>query len=273
MDKSFNDYFDYDGKFNKDMYYMDVIAGANKAFTELFGNLTYSQMDKMILSYELDTLQDNIFKKSPFGWIYFIEDKVRKLIKVGMTQNIPKRISQLKTNYKFCGIESDFKIIALCASTCNLRDIESFFHEKFSMYHSYMEWYQINGEELLKMLSGYIRKNNLYNCYVDNVLIFHMLAKQWDNNLYVSNFTSEMPRKRLDPFYKNRLISIAESCKMDNWYNKIYDMFQYEIEQMYLDGNELNSKSIVNSIKKKYSSFNLMFYKKVIEDKNILCHV
>lgn len=273
MDKTINDYFYYDGKFNKDTYYKDVIAGANRAFTELFGDLTYSQMDKMILSFELDTSHNNIFKKSPFGWVYFVEDKSRKLIKVGMTQNIPKRISQLKTNYKFCGIESDFKIIALCASIYNLRDIERFFHGKFSMYHNYMEWYQICGEELLKVLSRYIHKNDLYNCYIDNILIFHMLAKQRDDNLFMSNFTDEMPRKRLDPFYKNRLISIAESCKMDNWYNKIYDMFQYEVEHICLEGNELNAKSIADRIKEKYLCFNLMFYKKVIEGKNILCHV
>ena len=70
MNKDFECYITKDGKFKKELYYKNIIQGANKIFTELFGGYTYSQVENIIHSYTIKHSNRSIFNKSSFGYTY-----------------------------------------------------------------------------------------------------------------------------------------------------------------------------------------------------------
>ena len=224
-----NNYITESGRFDRNLYYKEVTEGANKIFTELFGELSSSQVDDIIQSFSIKQSNKSIFRKSSFGWIYFIKDEDRDLVKIGMTDDIIKRFSQLKTNYKFCGLQGKLKTIALCAvnGRYNLRNVEKFFHNMFSKYHNYMEWYTIDEEVLSCMLNEYIEKKHYTKNTVDGINIF-LMNDSYDK-LFQCNFTEEVVRKRLDPFYTERIISVVETHSLTFNHNKLYDVFLQQI--------------------------------------------
>lgn len=283
MDKEFEHYMTKNAIFDRDLYYKEVINGANRIFTELFGKFSYGQIKDIIQSFSIKQSNKNIFRKSSFGWIYFIEDEERGLIKIGMTDDVIKRFSQLKTNYKFCGLQGKLKTIAMCAVTgnqrYNRRNVEKFFHNMFFKYYNYMEWYKIDSKTLLSILNQYIDKKKYVGKNIDGINIF--LMNDYDEKLFQCNFTEEIVRKRLDPFYKEKIISIAETYSLEYSYNKLYDVFMNELNEIYLEDYWKkyfekvvnNLENVVNRIENKYLNLNKVFFEQVEKEKDVLLRI
>lgn len=283
MEKDLECYMTEDGIFKRDLYYKEVTEGVNKIFTKLFGRLSYSQVSDIIQSFSILQSDKSIFKKSSFGWVYFIQDEDRGLVKIGMTDDIMKRFSQLKTNYKFCGLQGKLKTVALCAITNNqrysMRSVEKFFHNMFSKYHSYMEWYKIEQETLLDILNKYIDKKNYASRNIEGINIF--LMNNSNEKLFQCNFTEEVVRKRLDPFYKKKIISIAETHSLELEHNRLYDVLMNELNEIYLEDlgkNYLenlgtNLENVVERIKNKYLDLSSVFFERVEKERNALTRV
>lgn len=268
MDKEFAYYITENGKFNKDLYYKEIVEGANKIFNELFGKYSCSQVNNIIQSYTIKQSNRSIFSKFSFGWVYFIEDKSRRLIKIGMTNNIPSRLSQLKTSYKFCGLKNDLKVVALCATSYRLRTVEKYFHDMFEKYHSYMEWFEINGSVLIDILQKYVLEKKYENKNVDGTFIFLMNDKSSD--MFNAKFTNEMPRKRLDPFYKDQIVSVAESHSLNDGHNRLYDILIDELKEMKMKGLKIDLEQVIDRIEKKYLDLDKVFFEQVEKEKDIL---
>ena len=278
-----NNYITENGKFDRNLYCKEVTEGANKIFTELFGALSFSQVDDIIQSFSIKQSNKSIFRKSSFGWIYFIEDEERGLIKIGMTDDVIKRFSQLKTNYRFCGLQGKLRTVAMCAvngnQRYNLRNAEKFFHNMFSKYHNYMEWYEIDSKTLLDILNQYIDKKEYASKNIDGINVF--LMNNFGEKLFQCNFTEEVVRKRLDPFYKKKIISIAETHSLEYGHNRLYDVLMNELNEIYLEdygekylerlGDSL--ENVVNRIKNKYLNLNKVFFEQVKKEKNVLVQI
>jgi len=271
MDKEFNHYITDEGKFDRDLYYKEIIEGANKIFTELFGKYLCSQVENIIQSYTIKNSSRSIFRKSSFGWIYFIEDKSRCLIKIGMTDNIPSRFSQLRTNYKFCGLKNDLEVVALCATSYKLRMVERYFHDMFKKYHNYMEWFAIDRTTLLGILQNYISNKKYNSKDVNGTLVF--LMNDTSSSMFKSDFTNEMPRKRLDPFYKDSIISVAENHSLNEGHNRLHDILMDELTEMHMEGLEIDFEKVISRIEDKYLDLNKVFFEQVEKEKDILLKV
>lgn len=271
MDKEFAYYITEDGKFNRDLYYKEIIEGANKIFTGLFGKYLCSQVNNIIQSYTIKQSNRSVFSKSSFGWIYFVEDKSRGLIKIGMTDDIPRRLSQLKTNYKFCGLKNDLKIIALCATSYQLLMVEKYFHDMFKKYHSYMEWFEIDSSVLIEVLQNYISEKKYESKNINRTLVLLMNDKI--SNIFNADFTNEMPRKRLDPFYKDQIISVAESHSLNDGHNRLYDVLMDELNEMHMKGLKIDFEHVIDRIEKKYLDLNRVFFEQVEKEKDVLLKI
>lgn len=271
MNKEFGYYITEEGKFNRDLYYKEVIEGANRIFTGLFGKYLCSQVDNIIQSYTIKQSNKSIFRKSSLGWIYFIEDKSRGLIKIGMTDDIPSRFSQLKANYKFCGLENNLEVIALCATTYQLIMVEKYFHDMFQKYHSYMEWFKIDSITLIDKLKYYIGEKKYESKDVNGTLVF--LMNDPSSSIFRADFTNEIPRKRVDPFYKDQIISVVESHSLNEGYNRLYDVLMNELNEMHMEGLEIDFKQVVGRIESKYLDLNKVFFEQVEKEMDILSKI
>lgn len=272
MEKEFEGYVTKDGHFNKELYYEDIVKGANKIFTELFGKYSRSQVENIIQSHSIKHLLKSIFSKSSFSWIYFIEDKLRGLIKIGMTDDVPNRFSQFKTNYKFCGLQNDLKLIGLCATFHNPKPVEKYFHNMFCNYHNYMEWFKIDSSTLIELLQKYIFEKKYESRNINEVLVF--LINDFNPERFKADFTNEMPMKRLDPFYENRVISLMEKNSLVEKDNKLYDIFMDELNEIPTECLNVTSKQlfeqIVDRIENKYLNLNKIFFEQVEKEKDVL---
>ena len=273
MDKDFKPYLTEED-------YRETLKGVNKIFTEFFGQFTFGQVNNIIQSFSIIQSDKSIFKKSSFGWIYFIEDKDRKLIKIGMTNDVISRFSQFKTNYKFCGLQGKLKIVALCAiskyNSNNLRNVEKFFHNMFAKYHDYMEWYKVDSDILLDILNKYVNKNKYTSKNISETNIF--LMNDYNEKLFQCDFSKEVVRKRLDPFYKEKVISIMERHSLEYGHDKLYDVFVNELNEIYIEDNGenylqkigKNAENVVKRIENKYLNLDDIFFKQIEKEKNIL---
>lgn len=81
--------------------------------------------------------------------VYFLRNESTGLLKIGCAKDIRKRISQIKTAFKFVGYDDELSLEAvhLCFSP-HLYITESFFHKEFSENRVKGEWFNIAKEEL-----------------------------------------------------------------------------------------------------------------------------
>ena len=95
-----------------------------------------------------------------------------------------------------------------------------------------------------------------------------------NSNMFIANFSNEMPRKRLDPFYKDQIISIAESHSLNDGYNKLYDVLMDELKEITVEclniPTEQLVEQIIDKIENKYLNLNKIFFEQVEKEKYVL---
>lgn len=80
------------------------------------------------------------------------------------------------------------------------------------------------------------------------------------SNIFKADFTNEMPRKRLDPFYKDQIISVVENYLLNKGHNRLYDILIDELNEMHMEGLEINFEHVIDRIEKKYLDLNRVFF-------------
>lgn len=82
-----------------------------------------------------------------------------------------------------------------------------------------------------------------------------------------------MPRKRLDSFYKDQIISVAESHSLNDGYNRLYDVLMDELNEMHMKGLEIDFEHVIDRIEKKYLDLNRVFFEQVEKEKDVLLKI
>jgi len=153
--------------------------------------------------------------------IYFLKDCNRKIIKIGITKNLDKRMMQIYSYYKYCGLNgNDLKLIGIYPISENdYKNAERELHNKFDKYKTIGEWFKISEHDFDKN--------------------FKILKRFMGVNIYVGELNSELylPVKikeeclyQYEINLKDKSISY-EKYKRDNidlkfWENEIVKYYQ-----------------------------------------------
>jgi Rha family phage regulatory protein len=79
--------------------------------------------------------------------VYIIKNAVTGLVKVGITNNIERRLSQLE-----CATGCELEVVYLHPIADNSKDIERKVHERFADYRQRGEWFNLDVNELINYL-------------------------------------------------------------------------------------------------------------------------
>lgn len=94
-------------------------------------------------------LQSNFYNNIPC--VYFIRNKYTKLIKIGKTKNIAKRISQIRSMFKnHFGVNDGLELIGILpVFNGEESKLETYLHKKYKYYNTYGEWFNIDFSVIL----------------------------------------------------------------------------------------------------------------------------
>jgi len=194
--------------YGNDIYSTKTLSNIRKLIDGIFEVFPQYKIEEFKYLYKLNKYYDGFD-----GCIYFIRDNTRNLIKIGYTQDLNKRVNDFNKHYEFCGLESDFSIIA-CFLTLkdHIKESEKFFHDLFQKFHYRYEWFDINNSELLIMLYRTIFESHGVMNNVNETLYFTFdilkKFKEFDPmskyNPRSFNVNENLISNRIDVYYKNR---------------------------------------------------------------------
>lgn len=83
--------------------------------------------------------------------VYFIRNQYTGLLKIGKTNNLPRRIKEIKNTFTFLGMDTQelvLEAISYCPYGMNNTDVEKYYHHKFKENRINGEWFDITYEDL-----------------------------------------------------------------------------------------------------------------------------
>lgn len=103
-------------------------------------------------------------------YIYFIRNEDNKLVKIGKTNNLNKRLKQIKRQFTHLGLIAPELTLIEYIETENSTKLEKVTHEKFKQYRAIGEWFDINELQIkqwiIDMKDIKIEKSNCINVRV-----------------------------------------------------------------------------------------------------------
>lgn len=76
--------------------------------------------------------------------------------------------------------------------------------------------------------------------------------------------------KGLIHFYKDQIISVAESHSLNDGHNRLYDVLMDELNEMHMKGLKIDFEHVIDRIEKKYLDLNRVFFEQVEKEKDVL---
>ena len=175
--------------------YLPQLENEISNLKDLYTNLVSTNhyiLNELYRSYWFETNRKNSF-------VYFIYNKVTKLIKIGCTENPIKRLKQLNSMFfNHFGVEDALELLTLYyVPDGSMQKAEKDFHEEFSKYRVHGEWFSIPNKELKNYFDNisrcYINKNKLlYSDYdlhyfCDNIKLNIKTPSEYDFAYYALN--------------------------------------------------------------------------------------
>ena len=77
-------------------------------------------------------------------YVYFIKNEDNGLIKIGKTNNLNKRLKQIKRQFTHLGLMAPELTLIEYMETEDSTKLEKIAHEKFKQYRAIGEWFSIN---------------------------------------------------------------------------------------------------------------------------------
>ena len=97
--------------------------------------------------------------------VYFIRNEYTGLLKIGKTNNLSRRITEIERCFNFLGFDTQklvIEAISYCPFGINNGKVETFYHNLFKEKRKNGEWFDVSYEELM---------NTLYCDYIINGVI------------------------------------------------------------------------------------------------------
>jgi hypothetical protein len=116
---------------------------------------------------------------------YLIRNLDNNNLKIGITNDLERRLKEIKKSFQFCGIEPHLKVECFIEYKDNI-NLESYLHSTFKKYNSQNEWFSIynindiiNELQYFKVGNNYFyNKDNSYIKYDDCKNIYKYMIKQ-----------------------------------------------------------------------------------------------
>lgn len=101
--------------------------------------------------------------------VYFIKNEYNGLIKIGKTEDFPRRLQQIKSWFYQCGLDPKLKVVMIHATFPKfLTQLEGYYHKQFKDKRKYGEWFEVN-ENLLtdwnNFGDGFVSINETLVCF------------------------------------------------------------------------------------------------------------
>ena len=193
--------------------------------------------------------------------VYFIRNKVNGLIKIGKTNRLSSRMSEIKRAFHFVGFDEQdlvLEAIAYCPFGMNNGKVETYYHKLFAEYRKDGEWFDIPYDVLFEnFYFDYIIDDVLvtvectidFKCGVKNVKLYEEQGKDYLKNQLKENLVQLYCKNNGMCDFRHELLEIFGK---DNFISAI-DVLSYIIE---VDGNLNLDKRIKNKIKEIISDTN-----------------
>ena len=97
-------------------------------------------------------LMDNEHKTSV---VYFIRNKYNGFLKIGKTNDLQRRISEIESCFNFLGLDTNelvVEAISYCPYGMNNGKVETYYHNLFKEKRKIGEWFDVSYDELLNSL-------------------------------------------------------------------------------------------------------------------------
>ena len=116
--------------------------------------------------------------------IYIIKTEEQELFKIGIAENVPKRLTQISTN-------SPFKLEVIFEMNIeNAYYIEQLLHQKYTQYNTNNEWFRLNEvllselkKDIVKMSTEATPKDSLINWLNEYKSFFSLRAIEKELNI------------------------------------------------------------------------------------------
>jgi hypothetical protein len=162
--------------------------------------------------------------------VYLIRSGDTRYYKIGRTKNLTKRLSSLQT-----GNPDLLTIIATCRGS---RDLETFFHSKYSSMRVRREWFQLDDQTINSLLEEFSSKNSLeiateikeFECNTKNTDIIEKIwecttlseaLNKFSNKITNISFLESIWENRPEP-EKARMVGVADVLKY-KWQEEIWE--------------------------------------------------
>lgn len=137
--------------------------------------------------------------------VYFLRNEYNGMIKIGKTDNLPRRLQQIDNNFLQCGLLPKSKIIMLHLTFPKfVNKLERFYHDHYKEHRRYGEWFEISTEDVLNPSE-----------YSDAYIIMHdaLIYFEETENLTMKKPSlkfnyKEYAATRLGPLYCNVLFNV-----------------------------------------------------------------
>lgn len=228
--------------------YSYLIQNVRTSMGNIYNSFTNREIKNILISKEI---MEDIYKIS---CVYFIEDTERKLVKIGYSNNLKKRLNDFISHYDFCGLQSNLKVIAVCLTYKKYESsLEKQFHEYFAKYHNYREWFEIDHDVLISELNNFILTKNAYKYYSNDTLCFNfdnIPDSHNDNCLY--NYKAKLRDIQNRYVWKNK-----NSYKSEE--DILYDIYINTLAFIVRIDIPVNDEKIKEIIRNEYIYKNVMY--------------
>lgn len=153
--------------------------------------------------------------------VYFIRNKANGLLKIGKTNRLSSRMSEIKSAFQFVGFDEQdlvLEAISYCPFGMNNGKVEAYYHKLFTEYRKNGEWFDVPYDVLLE---------NLYFDYiVDNVLVTIECTMDFRQGVKNVKLHEEQGKEYLINFLRENLIqSYCETNHMCNFRHELLEVF------------------------------------------------
>jgi len=208
----------------------------SKEFGEIFENTIKNQFFEGISQEDsiqmLEAYSLHVEEKGFDSCVYFLQDKARDLIKIGMTSNLNQRLKSIKREYANCGLNHELELLAcfMCRKKY-VKQMEKFYHKLFSKNRFYGEWFKIKRFDFfMKLFNLYEDIGLIYSSVQESVYYFTFdLYNKFPSVTYsISDFkcTPNLVNNRFNPAnkYKSKTLLGCET---------FIDLFNYNCTSEY----------------------------------------
>lgn len=207
--------------------------------------------------------------------VYLIRNLDNNTLKIGITDNLPRRFKEINKSFKFCGTEPNLKIECFIKYENNL-DLERFLHKTFLEYNSQNEWFNIEDITMvLKKLDDFIYIEPKKIEAVEKIdkieqkdKIINSVDKYYLHSYYHYNKKDKNGNYEVNDIYikatsKDRACSLIDKIYADIFHDWNYFGCEY-IEELYTEINpsdylienfkKIETKAIIKLTNKCYTS-------------------